>query len=64
MGHAAQSLGPTLRADAIQAVSQLPKTQSGKVVRRLIRQKYLGEELGDMSTLDNPALLDEFAPRR
>ena len=33
---------------------ELPKTQSGKIVRRLIRQKYLGEELGDLSTVANP----------
>ena len=35
-------------------VPELPKTQSGKIVRRLIRQKYLGEELGDVSTVANP----------
>jgi acetyl-CoA synthetase len=38
-------------------VAELPKTQSGKIVRRLIRQKYLGEELGDLSTVANPGSL-------
>jgi acetyl-CoA synthetase len=38
-------------------VHELPKTQSGKIVRRLLRQKYLGEELGDLSTVVNPAIL-------
>jgi len=33
---------------------ELPKTQSGKIVRRLLRAKYLGEELGDLSTVANP----------
>jgi acetyl-CoA synthetase len=47
-------LGPTFRPREIVVVSELPKTQSGKIVRRLIRQKYLGEELGDLSTVANP----------
>ncbi len=46
---------------AIRAVPELPKTQSGKVVRRLIRQAYLGEALGDTSTVENPAALARFA---
>jgi len=55
-----ESLGPTFRPNAIHFVPALPKTQSGKVVRRLIRQKYLGEELSDTSTVENPAALDAF----
>ena len=47
----------------LRAVRELPKTQSGKIVRRLIRQKYLGEELGDTSTVQNPAALAEFDGR-
>ena len=54
------SLGPTFRPHAIQFVPALPKTQSGKVVRRLIRQQYLGETLGDTSTVENPAALQAF----
>ena len=38
--------------------AELPKTQSGKIVRRLIRQKYLGEALGDLSTVANPWALE------
>ena len=53
-------LGPTFRPREVKAVPQLPKTQSGKVVRRLIRQKYLGENLGDLSTIENPASLQWF----
>jgi len=47
-------LGPTFRPREIVVVAELPKTQSGKIVRRLIRQRYLGEELGDLSTVANP----------
>jgi acetyl-CoA synthetase len=50
-------LGPTFRPREIVVVSELPKTQSGKIVRRLIRQKYLGEEPGDLSTVANPGAL-------
>jgi acetyl-CoA synthetase len=55
------SLGPTFRLKTIHAVRELPKTQSGKIVRRLIRQKYLGEPLGDTSTVANPSALDDFS---
>ena len=47
-------LGPTFRPREVIVVAELPKTQSGKIVRRLIRQKYLGEPLGDLSTVANP----------
>ena len=53
-------MGPTFRPRAIYAVPELPKTQSGKVVRRLIRQAYLREPLGDTSTVENPAALERF----
>jgi acetyl-CoA synthetase len=50
-------LGPTFRPREVRIVPELPKTQSGKIVRRLLRQKYLGEELGDLSTVANPGAL-------
>jgi acetyl-CoA synthetase len=55
-----QSLGPTLRPRAIYFVPELPKTQSGKIVRRAIRQVYLNEEVADKSTLENPGALKCF----
>ncbi len=51
-------LGPTFRPREIVLVGELPKTQSGKIVRRLIRQKYMGEALGDLSTVANPWALE------
>jgi acetyl-CoA synthetase len=47
-------LGPTFRPREVRVVAELPKTQSGKIVRRVMRQKYLGEPLGDLSTVANP----------
>jgi acetyl-CoA synthetase len=57
----AEQLGPTFRPKAVHIVDELPKTQSGKIVRRLIRQQYLGEPLGDLSTVANPGALEGFA---
>jgi acetyl-CoA synthetase len=55
----AEVLGQVFRPREIVVVAELPKTQSGKIVRRLIRQKYLGEPLGDLSTVANPWTLTE-----
>jgi acetyl-CoA synthetase len=50
-------LGPAFRPREVVVTDELPKTQSGKIVRRLLRQKYLGERLGDLSTVANPGAL-------
>jgi acetyl-CoA synthetase len=52
-----KELGPTFRPRAVVVIDALPKTQSGKIVRRLLRQKYLGDGLGDLSTVANPGAL-------
>jgi len=54
----AQVLGHMFRPREVLVVTELPKTQSGKIVRRLIRLKYLGEPLGDLSTVANPGALN------
>jgi len=53
----AEVLGQVFRPREVIVVQELPKTQSGKIVRRLIRQKYLGEPLGDLSTVANPSAI-------
>jgi len=57
----ARSLGSALRPRMIYTVPELPKTQSGKIVRAAIRRAYLGEESGDLSTVENPGALRFFA---
>lgn len=52
-----EELGPAFRPREIRVVAELPKTQSGKIVRRLLRQQYLGNPLGDLSTVQNPGAL-------
>ncbi len=56
-GTVARVMGQMFRPREVLVVSELPKTQSGKIVRRLIRRKYLGEPLGDVSTVANPSAL-------
>ena len=53
----ARAMGQMFRPREVLVVSELPKTQSGKIVRRLIRMRYLGEPLGDVSTVANPRAL-------
>ncbi len=56
-----KSLGPALKPDRVLFVHQLPKTRNGKVLRRLIRARYLGSPLGDLSSLESPDALEEIA---
>jgi acetyl-CoA synthetase len=51
------ALGKTLRPEDVRFVDALPKTRSGKIVRGVIRRAYVGEELGDLSSVDNPNAL-------
>ena len=54
-------LGRAFRPDRVLFVPALPKTRSAKVVRRAVRAKALGEDPGDLSTLENPDSLDGIA---
>ena len=54
----ATRLGKPLRPEAIEFVSDLPKTRNAKVMRRVIRAAYLGEAPGDLSSLENPQAVD------
>jgi acetyl-CoA synthetase len=51
----------TIFADRVFFVSALPKTRSAKIVRRAVRATALGEDPGDLSTLENPETLEEIA---
>jgi acetyl-CoA synthetase len=58
----AAALGKSFAPEEVRFVKELPKTRSAKVVRRAIRARLLGEDAGDLSTLENPAALDEIEP--
>lgn len=53
-------LGRALRPEVILVVPALPKTRSGKVMRRVIRAAFLGEDPGDLSALDDPAIVESI----
>jgi acetyl-CoA synthetase len=54
-------LGKSLKPHAIKFVTELPHTRNGKMLRRLVRQSYLGEPQGDLSALENPSALEAVA---
>lgn len=58
--HVEARLGKPFRPSHVHVVEQLPKTKSSKIMRRLIRSTYIGLPLGDLSSLDNLAALDEI----
>jgi len=56
-----QQLGPIAKPDDIRYADNLPKTRSGKIMRRLLRAVANDEEVTqDVSTLENPAILDQL----
>jgi acetyl-CoA synthetase len=50
--HVRQNVGPVAVPDELEFTPTLPKTRSGKIMRRVIRAKELGEPTGDISTLE------------
>lgn len=52
MEHVDHELGPIAVIGEIESVEKLPKTRSGKIMRRILRAQDAGEDLGDTSTLD------------
>ncbi len=58
--HVAQKIGPIARPKTVIFTSELPKTRSGKIMRRLLRDVAEGRNLGDTTTLADPAVVDEI----
>jgi acetyl-CoA synthetase len=53
-----EELGKPFRPREIRFVEEFPKTQSGKIIRRAIQAVHIGEDLGDMSSIENPEALE------
>ena len=49
-----QGIGPIALIKEVFIVRDLPKTRSGKIMRRILKRLFTGEALGDLSTLANP----------
>jgi acetyl-CoA synthetase len=50
--HVVKQMGPIAKPEAVNIVAKLPKTRSGKIMRRVLRAQALGEPLGDLSTME------------
>ena len=59
-------IGPTATPDLIQWAPGLPKTRSGKIMRRILRKIAANEHdaLGDVSTLADPSVVDDLVDNR
>ena len=58
--HVAEEIGKLARPKSIYYADDLPKTRSGKIMRRLLRDIADGKELGDVSTLRDPSVVDDL----
>ncbi|OHA61940.1 MAG: acetate--CoA ligase [Candidatus Wildermuthbacteria bacterium GWA2_46_15] len=55
-----KEIGPIALPKEIYLVEDLPKTRSGKIMRRILKRFFTGEELGDFSTLSNPEIVEKI----
>ncbi len=53
-------MGAIAALHAIRFVSKLPKTRSGKIIRRVIKSIFEGKALGDLSTIEDGTSVDEI----
>jgi acetyl-CoA synthetase len=58
--HIRNTIGPIATPDAIVIVNKLPKTRSGKIMRRLLKAVLSGAALGDVSTLEDEGSVDDI----
>jgi acetyl-CoA synthetase len=62
-GHVAQVIGPIARPKTVLFTEELPKTRSGKIMRRLLRNVAEDEQLGDTTTLADPSVVEGIKTR-
>jgi len=61
--HVAKRIGPIARPKTIIFTEELPKTRSGKIMRRLLRDVAEGRDLGDTTTLADVSVVEEIRAR-
>jgi acetyl-CoA synthetase len=57
-GMVGEELGKPFRPHEVLFIDGFPKTQSGKIIRRAVQAIHVGEDLGDLSSIENPKALD------
>ncbi len=60
VGAVEDAIGPIARPESVQFTPELPKTRSGKIMRRLLEDVANDDDLGDTSTLRNPEIVQEL----
>jgi propionyl-CoA synthetase len=60
MKHVDETLGAVARPARVRFVTALPKTRSGKLLRRAIQAVCEGRDPGDLTTIDDPATLAQI----
>jgi len=58
VGHVAGEIGPIARPQAIVFTDDLPKTRSGKIMRRILKAIADGTDVGNITTLQNPEVVE------
>jgi acetyl-CoA synthetase len=59
-GQVVKIMGKTLKPKDVKFVRDLPKTRSAKIVRRIIKATYLGQDISDVSSVENLKAVDEI----
>ena len=59
VAHIRNTLGPIAARDEVYSVSRLPKTRSSEIMRRLLKSIASGDKIGDITTLEDGAAIDE-----
>ena len=59
--HVREEIGPTARPDQVVVVDDLPKTRSGKIMRRILKKIAEGDQdVGDVTTLADPSVVEDL----
>jgi acetyl-CoA synthetase len=62
--HVREEIGPVFQPDVIQFADALPKTRSGKIMRRILKAIASGTEIGNVTTLADPSVVDVLLEER
>jgi len=62
--HVRQEIGPVFQPDVIQFADDLPKTRSGKIMRRILKAIAAGTDIGNVTTLADPSVVEELLEER
>jgi acetyl-CoA synthetase len=62
--HVRQEIGPVFQPDVVQFADALPKTRSGKIMRRILKAIASGTDIGNVTTLADPTVVDKLLEDR